>query len=99
MRKNQSTEIWQGHITACDKSDLNKKNYCAKHNIVLSTFGYWKKRLGSKFQTIKFFTHWPFPLKNPLFQFKKLEVFASSYVIGGLVLKLTKVFQQPLCCK
>lgn len=45
MRKSQSTEFWQGHIAACDKSDLNQTNYCAKHNIALSTFGYWKKKI------------------------------------------------------
>lgn len=45
MAKNQSKEFWQDHIAACDKSDLNQTAYCAKHNIALSTFGYWKRKL------------------------------------------------------
>ena len=45
MAKNQSKEFWQGHIAACDKSDLNQTDYCAKHSVALSTFCYWKKKL------------------------------------------------------
>lgn len=45
MAKNQSSEFWQDHVDACDKSDLNQTDYCTKHNIALSTFGYWKRKL------------------------------------------------------
>ena len=45
MAKHQSKEFWQGHIAACDKSDLTQTEYCTKHNIVSSTLGYWKRKL------------------------------------------------------
>lgn len=45
MARNQSKAYWQDHIDACDKSYLNQVDYCAKHNIALSTFGYWKRKL------------------------------------------------------
>ena len=45
MTRNQSKAYWQDHIDTCDKSELNQVDYCAKHNIALSTFGYWKRKL------------------------------------------------------
>jgi hypothetical protein len=45
MARNQSKAFWQNHIDACDKSVLNQMDYCQKHNIALSTFGYWKRKL------------------------------------------------------
>ncbi|BHH81987.1 IS66 family insertion sequence element accessory protein TnpA [Desulforhopalus sp. 52FAK] len=45
MGRNRSKAFWQDHIDACDKSDLKQVDYCAKHNIAVSTFGYWKRKL------------------------------------------------------
>lgn len=40
--------FWKNHIEACNKSDLSQVGYCTAHNIPLSTFGYWKRKLNNE---------------------------------------------------
>ena len=39
---------WGNHITGCSVSGLSQAEYCHRAGIALSTFQYWKKRLGSQ---------------------------------------------------
>lgn len=39
---------WRRHITECSVSGLSQAEYCRRFGIGLSTFHYWKKRLGSQ---------------------------------------------------
>lgn len=41
----QKKEFWLNHIKECGKSDLSQIEYCTTHQIPLSTFGYWKRKL------------------------------------------------------
>jgi hypothetical protein len=40
--------FWRQHITDCERSPLNQKQYCNTNGLALSTFSYWKKKLGKK---------------------------------------------------
>lgn len=40
--------FWRQHIADCEHSPLNQKQYCYKNGLALSTFSYWKKKLGKK---------------------------------------------------
>lgn len=37
--------FWTDHIQNFHLSGLSQKDYCQKHNLVYSSFGYWKRRL------------------------------------------------------
>ncbi len=41
----QKKEFWLNHIKECGRSDLSQIEYCTTHQIPLSTFGYWKRKL------------------------------------------------------
>ncbi len=40
--------FWRQHIADCEHSPLNLKQCCNKNGLALSTFSYWKKKLGKK---------------------------------------------------
>ena len=42
--------FWRQHIRDCERSSLNQKQYCSKNGLALSTFSYWKKKLGKREQ-------------------------------------------------
>ena len=42
----QKETYWQGHILSCKQSGLSQKQYCINHKLALSTFTYWKRKLG-----------------------------------------------------
>jgi hypothetical protein len=44
----QKKNFWQNHIEACGKSGLSQVEYCSAHNVPLSTFGYWKRKLSNE---------------------------------------------------
>ncbi|BCL63156.1 hypothetical protein DGMP_38490 [Desulfomarina profundi] len=46
MDNNSKKDFWHRHIEECEKSHLSQIEYCTTHNIALSTFGYWKRKLG-----------------------------------------------------
>ena len=39
---------WQRHIEDCERKHLSQKDYCRTHGLALSTFRYWKKKLGTE---------------------------------------------------
>ena len=41
---------WQDHILSCKQSGLSQKQYCINHKLALSTFTYWKRKLGKNQQ-------------------------------------------------
>ena len=42
--------FWRQHISNCEHSPLNQKQYCSKNGLALSTFSYWKKKVGKRGQ-------------------------------------------------
>jgi hypothetical protein len=40
--------FWRQHIADCEHSPLNQRQYCNTNGLALSTFSYWKKKLGKK---------------------------------------------------
>ena len=45
MERSQKSNFWQNHIDQYSQSSLSQTEYCSAHNISLSTFGYWKRKL------------------------------------------------------
>lgn len=45
MNKSSKKDIWHRHIEECAKSGLSQIEYCNAHDLALSTFGYWKRKL------------------------------------------------------
>lgn len=45
-RQRRSREEWQQLVTEQHQSGLGQKAFCEKRGLVLSTFNYWKRRLG-----------------------------------------------------
>ena len=41
----QSESFWQNHMTQWQESGLSQHAYCQEHNLVLNTFGNWKRKL------------------------------------------------------
>jgi len=41
-------KFWRQHIQDCKRSQLNQKEYCSQNGLALSTFSYWKKKLGTQ---------------------------------------------------
>ena len=39
--------FWQQHFTDWQQSGLSQKVYCARHNLKIATFGYWRRRLAT----------------------------------------------------
>lgn len=42
--------FWRQHIEDCERSPLNQNQYCSKNGLALSTFSYWKGKIGTKTQ-------------------------------------------------
>ncbi len=40
-------EFWRRHVEDSKLNPLPQKQYCQEHGLALSTFGYWKRRLGA----------------------------------------------------
>lgn len=38
-------DFWRQHIEDCSRSHLSQYEYCRTHDLALSTFSYWKRRL------------------------------------------------------
>lgn len=36
---------WRSHIQAWQRSGLSQAGYCRQHDLVLSRFGYWRRKL------------------------------------------------------
>lgn len=36
---------WQSHIQAWQRSGLSQAGYCQQHELVVSRFGYWRRKL------------------------------------------------------
>lgn len=47
--------FWRGHIEQCGMSNKSQQDYCRHHDLALSTFGYWKKKLGSRSEKARFY--------------------------------------------
>jgi hypothetical protein len=45
MDNSSKKDFWFHHIEECTKSGLSQVEYCQGHNIALSTFSYWKRKL------------------------------------------------------
>lgn len=45
MNPSDKTTYWQQHIDHWQQSGLSQEVYCQQHKLILSTFGYWRKRL------------------------------------------------------
>ena len=47
-KKNQnrpgSPAFWRQHNLAWERSSLSQREYCRRHGLKLSTFGYWRRR-------------------------------------------------------
>jgi len=48
--RKQKETYWQDHILSCKQSGLSQKQYCINHKLALSTFTYWKRKLGKRHQ-------------------------------------------------
>lgn len=55
MRNKQKQDFWQTHISECSKSKISQGEYCRRHNLAKSTFGYWKRKLAEHSHTVKFY--------------------------------------------
>jgi len=38
-------DYWLHHTTAWESSGVSQREYCRRHSLALSTFGYWKRKL------------------------------------------------------
>lgn len=38
-------KIWERHLRDCERSGLPQEEYCAKHGLSMSSFGYWRTKL------------------------------------------------------
>ena len=38
-------ELWEQHMEAFNSSELSAKEWCEEHEIKVSTFNYWKKKI------------------------------------------------------
>jgi uncharacterized protein involved in tolerance to divalent cations len=45
--KHYAADYWQAHITACEQSHLTQQQYCREHQLTISTYYNWKKKLQS----------------------------------------------------
>ncbi len=48
-------EFWKNHIEPCANGGNSQRNYCKHHNLSLSTFGYWKRKLSPHAEKTHFF--------------------------------------------
>lgn len=44
-RPENKQQLWSDHITAWKDSGLSQKQYCDQHQLIYSTFVYWRGRL------------------------------------------------------
>lgn len=89
MVQNHSKEFWKNHIEACDASGSTQKEYCAKHQIALSTFCYWKRKLKRKISSKPTF----YPLTIPS---RSLDTETTGVIVtlgdGRFTIELEKGF-------
>ena len=45
MTPQEKIAYWQQHFTAYQQSGLSQRHYCQQHQLAVSSFGYWRKRL------------------------------------------------------
>ena len=65
----QSDEIskkafWRQHIEGYERSPLSQNQYCSKNGLALSTFSYWKRKIGTKAKATPRF--YPLTVQQPL---------------------------------
>lgn len=54
--RKQKSDFWKNHINQWENSGLSQQEYCNRHNLALSTFGYWKRKTRkSDIDTIQFY--------------------------------------------
>ena len=92
MAKNRIKGFWQGHIAACDKSDLNQTAYCAKYNIALSTFGYWKRKLRRSTSNNQVFYPLSIPAEKPVTPAKESQGVNITLGDGRFSIEVDKGF-------
>ena len=44
-KKSTKQDYWQQHITAWKVSGLSQRQYCAREDLAVQTFGYWQRKL------------------------------------------------------
>ena len=47
MTSSTKAAFWKKHFTDWPQSGLSQRAYCARHNLKLATFGYWRRRLAT----------------------------------------------------
>lgn len=45
---NQKSKYWQHHIDQCHQRGMSQRHYCQLNNLALSTFSFWKRKIGKK---------------------------------------------------
>lgn len=43
--QHHNADYWRTHISACEESDLTQQQYCQTHQLTISTYYNWKKKL------------------------------------------------------
>ncbi len=43
---NRKLDFWQHHINQSQQSGVSQRRYCQVNELALSTFGYWKRKIG-----------------------------------------------------
>lgn len=63
---NERKKYWEAHLINQKSSSLSQKQYCINNKISLSTFGYWKRKLGTSSKNeVQFF---PVPIPHETVQ-------------------------------
>jgi hypothetical protein len=78
--------FWRQHIDDYERSPLSQNQYCSKNGLALSTFSYWKRKIGTKTKaTPRFYPLTVQQLSSPTDQTSKsclfLEVCDSRFRI------------------
>lgn len=81
IKSDLKSEFWWKHIEACQRSHSTQKEYCHARGLALSTFCYWKKKLGTVEQTTSNF--YPLTVQH-------LPQQQSQPIESGLLLELGK---------
>jgi hypothetical protein len=45
MTSSEKPAYWQQHFNDWKQSGLSQREYCRQHQLAVSSFGYWRKRL------------------------------------------------------
>jgi len=45
-KRKSKHQYWQSHILSWQQSGLSQRSYCVSNRLALSTFSYWKRKIG-----------------------------------------------------